>query len=58
MVAGGVHKEIKGKLMLCFLLPWSYKPISLAADKYFRIGCVGSALHLVLKLNSFADIWA
>lgn len=24
MVAGGVHKEIKGKL-LCFLLTWSYK---------------------------------
>ena len=57
MVAGGVHKEIKGKL-LCFLLPWPYKSTSLAADMYFRIGYVDSALHLVLKLNSFVDTWA
>lgn len=55
VVAGGVHKDIKGALFV-----FSFRILTnFAADKYFRIGCVGSGLNIVIYLTlSFVDTWA
>lgn len=56
VVAGGLHRDIKGAL---FIFSHSVILQHHWADKYFRIGYVGSGLHLVIYLILlFVDTWA